>query len=147
MFGRRRLWACIKCWSSNAWGEGALGEAGVEFEGIANNEYSALTLYHGTDLGSASDILENGFDMSKAAELGGGDALWTSTSSSDAGWFAEANPSGGAPATVQITVPQSAIDNLSSQGLLSIEGPVYRFEPAAVNVLNSSSTMSLVPKP
>jgi hypothetical protein len=83
--------------------------------------------------------------MGRAAELGGGDAFWTSTSSSDAGWFAAANPAGGAPATLSITVPNSVINNLSSSGLLSVQGSVYMFEPGAASILNSSATFTLVP--
>lgn len=109
---------------------------------LSTAEQSMVTLYHGTDFASATDILENGFDMSKAAELGGGDALWTTTSASDAGWFAAANPSGGPPGILQITVPEATINSLSSQGLVSIEGSVYRFQPGAMDVLNNSGTIT-----
>jgi hypothetical protein len=101
------------------------------------------TLYHGTDIGSATDILENGLNMSKAAELGGGDALWTTTSSSDAGWFAASNHVGGDPAVLQITVPNATINDLSGSGMLSVEGSVYRFQPGAMNILNGSAKHQL----
>lgn len=103
------------------------------------------TLYHGTDAESVADILANGFNMDTAAQYGGGDALWTTTSASDAGWFAVANPSGGAPAMLQIQVPDSMIDSLIENGQLTIEGGVYKFSPGAMNTLNNGAIISPVP--
>jgi hypothetical protein len=105
----------------------------------------ATVLFHGTDAASAADILTNGVNMGRATELGGGDAFWTTTSSSDAGWFAAANPVGGAPATLSITVPDSVINGLSSSNLLSVQESVYLFQPGAASILNSAATFTLVP--
>lgn len=68
-------------------------------------------LLHGTDAASAADILANGINLGPATELGGGDLFWTTTSSSDAGWFAASNPAGGPAATLSITIPNSVIEN------------------------------------
>jgi hypothetical protein len=105
----------------------------------------ATILFHGTDAASAADILTNGVNMGRAAELGGGDAFWTTTSSSDAGWFAAANPAGGPGATLSISVPNSVINNLTSSGLLNAQGSVYLFQPGAASILNSAATFTLVP--
>jgi hypothetical protein len=83
--------------------------------------------------------------MERAAELGGGDAFWTTTSSTDAGWFAAANPAGGAGAALSISVPNSVINGLASSNLLSVQGSVYLFEPGAASILNSSAIFRLVP--
>lgn len=89
--------------------------------------------------------MSNGFNLSEAAELGGGDTLWTTTSQSDAGWFAASNPAEGEGATVGIRVPNSVIDNLSGSGQLNINGPVYRFEPGGVDALNAHAQTWIVP--
>jgi hypothetical protein len=98
-----------------------------------------ITLYHGTDAGSAADIVNNGFDMNKASELGGGDVFWTTTSKSDASWFAQSNPAGGDSAIVGITTTQSTINSLSGRGWLSIEGSVYKFDPKGLDMLYLNS--------
>jgi hypothetical protein len=110
-------------------------------EGIGEG---ATVLFHGTDAVSAADILTNGINMGRAAKLGGGDAFWTTTSSSDAGWFAAANPIGGVPATLSISVPNLVIRSLSSSNLLSVQGSVYLFQPGAASILNSAATFMLV---
>lgn len=99
--------------------------------------YHGTDIYHGTDSASANDILQNGFDMGRARELGGGDALWTTTSVEDACIFVQANPVYGPPALLRIAVPDSVIDYLLSNNLLSVDGSVYRFEPDAMGILNS----------
>lgn len=129
--------------------EEELGDATADQMGSSfMSSGGALTVYHGTDSGSAADILENGFNMNRAAELAGtGDLLWTTTSPTDAGWFADTNPAGGEPAVLQITVPNSVINNLTNANLLSVEGPVYKFQPGAMNTLNSNATVNLVKQP
>ena len=82
--------------------------------------------------------------MSKAAELGGGDELWATRSASDASWFAKANPAGGDPALLRITVPNSVMDSLESSSLLRVEGSVYKFQPGAINTLNNNAITQLV---
>jgi hypothetical protein len=126
---------------------GAAGAAAGGEIGDALTGGDSTTLFHGTDANSADDILATGFDMNQAAELGGGDELWTSTSASDSVWFAQANPAGGEPALLRIEVPNPVIEGLSNNNLLTIEGSVYRFQPGAMNTLNNSARISLEPLP
>jgi hypothetical protein len=43
-----------------------------------------VTFYHGTDPASAANIAQNGFNLSAARELGGGDQVWTTRNLTDA---------------------------------------------------------------
>jgi RHS repeat-associated protein len=113
--------------------------------GEATAAEDATILYHGTDIGSAMNILQSGFDMEQARLIGGGDFLWTTTSPTEASFFALANPIGGDPALLGITVPNPVIDNLVFNNLLTIRGSVYQFEADAMNVLNSRALVNLVP--
>jgi len=104
-----------------------------------------IELFHGTDVSSAWDILERGFNMQTAFEtMGTGDALWTTTSRDYAWMFAQANPAGGTPAMVKILVPDFFIDQMRETHYLSILGTVHRFEPEAVNGLNIFGRISMV---
>ena len=60
-------------------------------------------LFHGTDLASAENIAANGISRFEASALGGGDMFWMTASRESAGWFAEANVAGGAPAVLGIS--------------------------------------------
>lgn len=102
----------------------------------------ALTLFHGTDAASAADIVNNGLDASSAAELGGGDVFWATTDRSAAEVFAEANPAGGDPALVSVTVPEAVMSSLSRQGLVSIEGAVHSFAVEAWDTPNEFATFT-----
>ena len=119
-------------------------EAAEETVAIARGGEDALTLFHGTDIASATDIVNNGFDLGKAAEVGGGDALWTTTAQSDAELFAQVNPVAGEPAVVGIKAPRSLINELSNKGLVNIDGPVHTFEPGAIDFLNSRTQRWIV---
>lgn len=108
-------------------------------------EFDNTVLFHGTGASSAADIVNNGVSMNQAAEQGGGDVFWTTTSQSDAGWFAAANPAMENPAIVSMKIPNSTINDLTSNGSLSVNGSVYTFGPGAINTLNQNATFQLVP--
>lgn len=56
------------------------------------NGSSDDTLYHGTDLKSANDIVDRGINRAAASEKGGGDVFWTTSDIKLARIFARANP-------------------------------------------------------
>jgi len=107
-------------------------------------EFDNTVLFHGTGASSAADIVNNGVSLNQAAEQGGGDVFWTTTSQSDAGWFAAANPAMEDPAIVRMTIPNSTIIDLIGSGSLSVNGGVYTFGPGAINTLNQNATFQLV---
>jgi hypothetical protein len=98
--------------------------------------HNSICLFHGTDVASAKDIVEKGLDIARATELGGGDVFWATADRSVAEVFAGANPVGGAPAVVSVTLPESTVTALQSAGTLTIEGNVYQFLPKAWSVLS-----------
>jgi hypothetical protein len=100
----------------------------------------STVLFHGTDLASAESIVARGLNAVRAARLGGGDSFWTTANRKVAGFFAHANPAGGPPAVVQVTVPQPVVSSLLRQGTLEIEGATHRFSGEAWKVLNEFAT-------
>jgi hypothetical protein len=86
-----------------------------------------LLVYHGTDANSANDIMKNGLNVRRAMDFGGGDIFWTTTNLAHAQLYAEANPAGGVPAILQLTIPRESADSLIRQGTLVIEGTTYKF--------------------
>jgi hypothetical protein len=114
-----------------------VGPAGV----LVHND---VCLFHGTDTASANNIIANGVDGEQAAALGGGDTFWMTTDENAAGWFSQANPAGGDPAVVSISLSESAITGLQEAGSVAIDGGVYQFAPSAWNTLNGIG-FSLVP--
>ena len=74
-------------------------------------------LFHGTDVGSAENIIENGISRSAAARLGGGDAFYTTIDRETAGIFAAANPAEGAPAIVGINL-SAGIEGAIERGII-----------------------------
>jgi hypothetical protein len=104
-----------------------------------------IELFHGTNLVSAMDILNRGFNMQAALESAGtGDALWTTTSHDDALFFAKSHPAGGHPAILKILLPVFFIAQLQQKHYLWIDGPVHRFAPEAMDDMNKFAKNSLV---
>ncbi len=104
-----------------------------------------ITLFHGSDAVSVENMLEHGINATAAAEKGGGDTFWTTSSLEDAQWFAASNPSGGAPAVMRIDLSQPAVHSLMHEGTLQVEGSVYQFSGSAWQKLNDLGKFSRVP--
>ncbi len=109
--------------------------------------HNTVCLFHGTDFASASDIVENGLNVERAAQVGGGDVFWATTDQATADLFAAASPgveAGGLPAVVSVTVSDSVVSGLVESEMLSITGDVYAFAPEAWSIL-SKIGFSMVP--
>ncbi|MGH6690365.1 MAG: hypothetical protein ACREF4_06780 [Gammaproteobacteria bacterium] len=78
-------------------------------------------LLHGTDAGSADDIVANGINRDAAAQLGGGDVFWMTESGETARIFAQANPAGGAPAVVGADLDAAVIESLVERGVMRFD--------------------------
>ncbi|MCP3998536.1 MAG: hypothetical protein GY722_26230, partial [bacterium] len=79
------------------------------------------TLLHGTDVGSADDIVAHGINKEAAASLGGGDVLWMTESREVARIFAQVNPAAGKPAIVGVDLPASIVDSLVDRGVMRFD--------------------------
>jgi hypothetical protein len=117
--------------------------AEIEAAEAAEVAEEGLVLLHGTDAVSAANIVENGLNVAQAAEVGGGDIFWTTTSLEDAQIFAAANPAGGTAAIVQMQISQSLAESLIAEGQLTISGSVYKFSSEAWEILNESASFTL----
>ena len=120
---------------------GKLGEVGSRLNEAAKNllrrgRAPRVTLRHGTDLDSANDIVRSGLNRQRATDLGGGDTFWATRNGTDADFFARANPAGGQPAVVRIELDQKVVESLQRQGLLDVDGDVFRFNGDAWDILN-----------
>lgn len=91
---------------------------------------------HGTDIDSAEDIIQQGLSPTRAAELGGGDAFWTTTRKADADIFSPVNPSGGTPRVVCVDVSNSVLDSMRREGTLDVGGRVHIFAGEGWETLN-----------
>lgn len=79
---------------------------------------SAPHLFHGTDIESANNIVENGLSRSAARSLGGDGTFYTTTDRGTAELFAQANAAGGEPAVVGIHLP-GGLDAAVERGVIS----------------------------
>ncbi len=77
---------------------------------------------HGSDVASVDDIVRNGLNRAKAAELGGGDVFWALPESAldSARVFAQVNPRGGATAILKLELPERVGQSLIDRGLLKV---------------------------
>jgi RHS repeat-associated protein len=123
----------------------ATAVAGAVGGGAAAARRGGVSLFHGTDAASAESIVARGLSAARAAVLGGGDSFWATADRPIAGFFARANPAGGAPAVVEVHVPQAVISSLERQGALEVQGSTYRFSGNAWNVLNEFATFLRMP--
>jgi hypothetical protein len=80
-----------------------------------------ITIFHGTDVASATSIVKKGINQEAARALGGGDVFWATSDLATARLFAKANPKGRSPAVVGITLRQSSLDRLVSSGAVQVE--------------------------
>ncbi|QQS33233.1 MAG: hypothetical protein IPM50_01230 [Acidobacteriota bacterium] len=104
-----------------------------------------LVVFHGTDVNSATNIITGGLNVQNAINLGGGDVFWTTTNLGTARIFAEANPSGGTPAVIQLTLPRQAADAMIGAGTLRVgEGGTYMFQRPSWPQVNSTGVFTRV---
>jgi len=96
-----------------------------------------ITIFHGTDVASATSILKKGISKEAARALGGGDVFWTTTDLATARLFAKANPKGGAAAVVGMTLSETSFERLLATGAVKVE-------EGAIKVINWDSFNQVV---
>ena len=88
-----------------------------------------IRLHHGTDEGSANDLLQHGVHQAPAAAFNVSDEFWATTSVDDAETFAQVNPAGGVPARYSFDLPLWVL-----QALLNANPPqTYQHTTAGVD--------------
>jgi hypothetical protein len=82
---------------------------------VHNSDCGPTTFYHGADVNSLLDVLNNGLDASKAAAsyTDGPGGFFMATKYSDAEFFAVRNGSG---AVINVTMTDGAISQLQDAG-------------------------------
>jgi len=102
---------------------------------------STITLYHGTDVDGARDLLTTGVLASSAARYNVSGEFWASTSSMVADFFAASNPAGGPPARFEFEVDETVLQDLIARQLvichLQPDWTDYEFLPGCFGTLNS----------
>jgi hypothetical protein len=71
-----------------------------------------IRLHHGTDLLSATDILNNGLSRVQAANRNVTGEFWAATDPADAETFAQVNPAGGIPARFTFDLEETVLAGL-----------------------------------
>jgi hypothetical protein len=111
------------------WAAGAEVAAEAAETARAAEAVENVVLFHGTDLASATDIVNNGLNFAEAVARGGGDVFWATSEQGVANVFANANAAvaEGEPAVVSTSIPQSLINAWAESGDLVIDGSTYQF--------------------
>lgn len=100
---------------------------------------AVVTLYHGTDLASAEDLVRNGVDAQKAAQCNASGEFWASTSLDDATWYAHGNPDSPPAARLEFDLPLSALQTFLQMvppGVNHYQPSEYEFLPHSFPLLN-----------
>ena len=108
---------------------------------------AVISLYHGTDVASANDILTNGLDPAKAAIYNGAGEFWTSDDIAVAGWFAKTNPRGGQEAILIFEIQEGELQRMIAirpKVVVVHDGHDYEFLPACMPLLNQVMVNSRV---
>src|SRR5438067_11830302 len=79
------------------------------------SESGSVRFHHGTDAGSANDILSAGLDAIKAAGYNGSGEFWATADHALAEVFAQVNPAGGPPACFEFDLPRAVLQSLLTQ--------------------------------
>ena len=98
-----------------------------------------IRLHHGTDLLSATDILNNGLSRARAASQNVTGEFWATTDAADADTFAQVNPAGGIPSRYSFDVEEAVLAGLlaANPPRANQHGPDwYEFLPASYPLLN-----------
>jgi hypothetical protein len=73
---------------------------------------ASLTLYHGTDFVSATDIENNGLNRATAQNAGGEGDFWATNDTLEADVFAQVNPANGQPVRLEFELAASVLVEL-----------------------------------
>ena len=95
-----------------------------------------VRLYHGTDIISATDILQNGLNEQQAIIAGGDGHFWATTDAAYCNWYAK-------PARLEFDLPHAVLQDLLSKPFMvdHVEpGDNYDFYPASFSILNAEMT-------
>jgi hypothetical protein len=71
-----------------------------------------LRLHHGTDLGCATDLLQNGVDAQSAAAWNGSGEFWATTDHARAEWFARSHPNSPPACCFEFDLPEPVLQVL-----------------------------------
>jgi hypothetical protein len=102
-----------------------------------------IILYHGTDLNSANNLLNNGLDASQAAQYNVTGEFWATESQADSDWFARTNPAAGTPARFEFEISEQDLQYLLNQGPQFVQphgSTEYEFMPPSFPYLNQRMT-------
>lgn len=102
---------------------------------------AVLHLFHGTDMVSAMDLLNNGLNRMKAASFNGGGKFWATAVPDDADLFAQANPAGGPPARFEFALPLDLLQSfIHAKPPLAYQhsASVIEFLPTSFTALNAA---------
>jgi hypothetical protein len=100
---------------------------------------SVVRLHHGTDVGSANDILHNGLSQVSAGVFNVTGEFWTTTDAASADTFAQVNPAGGVPARYSFDLPLRVLQAVLSShppGAYQHGADWFEFLPPSYPVLN-----------
>jgi hypothetical protein len=75
---------------------------------------ASVTLHHGTDVASATEIRQNGLSVGKAQALAGSGSFWATDDINEANWLAQVNPANGQPARLDFELPAAVLVQLVS---------------------------------
>jgi hypothetical protein len=105
------------------------------------------TLFHGTDLSSAYDIMHYGLNAAKASLFNGSGEFWATTDLALASIFAQVNPAASAPACVAFEVPSERLKDWLAKGCVRVsDHDLYEFLPSSFIEANQCMTNArLVP--
>jgi hypothetical protein len=97
-------------------------------------------LLHGTDAGSAEDIVANGINREAASRFGGGDVFWMTENRDTARIFAQANPANGSPAVVGVDLDAAVLESLVERGVMSFDDANGAWQVLDWEEFNSATT-------
>jgi hypothetical protein len=107
-----------------------------------------MRLFHGTDKGSADDIMRSGVNAGLAASFNATGEFWATSDIDLADIFAQVNPAGGEPARLEFEIPDERLTWLLAQGwVLTSDRDLYEFLPMSFLELNRCATMISVTSP
>jgi hypothetical protein len=107
----------------------------------------SIRLHHGTDQGSATDLLQSGVNQQHAAAWNGSGEFWATTSHRRAEWFALSHPASPPAARFEFDLPESVLLvllQLNPPGAIHHAPDDYEFLPGSHALLNRHMTNTRV---
>jgi hypothetical protein len=95
---------------------------------------AAIRLHHGTDIGSANDLLKHGLDPARAAVYNATGEFWATSDHAFAEVFAQVNPAGGPPACFEFDLAEAVMQWLLGR----VPRVVYQHDSDTFEVLPGS---------